>query len=268
MPARPQDADKFHALHEDFLILPNAWDAASARLVQEAGAKAIATSSAAVAWAHGYADGHGLPISILVTAVQEIARVVSVPITVDAEGGYSDDLAQIEKNIALLIDAGGVGINLEDGKQSHELHLKKIEAARNAGERAGVKLFINARTDVYLKKLFPAEEALDETMRRGWACKKAGANGFFVPGVADSKQISAIAQEVDIPLNVIAMAGVPKAAELRALGAKRLSGATRIFGAAMAGARAATEAFLRDGDSDALTKAQGTPPNWNEMFKG
>ncbi len=95
MPARPQDAEKFHALHRDFLILPNAWDAGSARIVQEAGAKAVATSSAAVAWAHGYADGHGLPVSLLATIVQEIARVVSVPITVDAEGGYSDDPAEV-----------------------------------------------------------------------------------------------------------------------------------------------------------------------------
>ena len=134
MSARPQDAETFHALHRDFLILPNAWDAGSARIVQEAGAKAVATSSAAVAWAHGYADGHGLPVSILVTTVQEIARVVSVPITVDAEGGYSDDPAEVQKNISKLIDVGGVGINLADGKWPHDLHLKKIEAARNAGE--------------------------------------------------------------------------------------------------------------------------------------
>src|ERR1043165_2222730 len=123
MPARPHDAETFHALHRDFLILPNAWDAGSARVMQEAGAKAVATSSAAVAWARGYADGHGLPMSILAAIVQEIARVVSVPITVDAEGGYSDDPAEVHHNIAKLIDAGGVGINIEDGKQPHELHL-------------------------------------------------------------------------------------------------------------------------------------------------
>lgn len=268
MPTRPADAAIFHALHKDFLILPNAWDAASARLVQDAGAKAVVTSSAAVAWSHGYADGHGLPMSILTATVQEIARVVRVPISVDAEGGYADDAAGAAENIAALIGVGAVGINLEDGRDPHELHLKKIEAVRKAAERAGVNLYINARTDVYLKKLVPPAQALDETMRRGWACKQAGASGLFVPGVADAKQISAIAQEVDIPLNIIAMPGVPKAAELKALGAKRLSGATRIFGAAMNAARAATDAFLRDGDSDALTKAMGAPPNWNEMFKG
>ena len=268
MSARPQDADKFHALHKDFLILPNAWDAASARLVQEAGAHAIATSSAAVAWSHGYADGHGLPVSILAATVGEIARVVSVPITVDAEGGYSDDLASVEKTIALLIEAGGVGVNLEDGKGPHDAHLRKVEAAARAGERAGVKLFINARTDVYLKKLVASEQAVEESIRRGRALKGAGASGLFVPGVLKADEIKAIALGVDLPLNVITMPGLPKPAELKALGAHRLSGATRIFGAAMNGARAAAEAFLRDGDSDALANAEGAPPSRNEKFKG
>src|SRR5262249_3333643 len=126
MPARPADAALFHDLHKQLLLLPNAWDAASARVVQEAGAKAIATSSAAVAWAHGFPDGHGLPPAKLATVVEEIARVVSVPVTVDSEGGYSDDPAEVEKNIASFLDAGGVGINLEDGRSPHELHLRKI----------------------------------------------------------------------------------------------------------------------------------------------
>ena len=267
MPARPRDAETFHALHRDFLILTNAWDAASARLTQDAGAKAIATSSAAVAWAHGYADGHGLPISILAATVAEIARVVSVPITVDAEGGYADDAKSAGENIATLIRAGGIGINLEDGHDAHELHLKKIAAARAAAEREGVKLYINARTDVYLKKLVPAEQAVEESIRRGRAIRDAGASGLFVPGVLKPDEIKAIAAGVNLPLNVITLPGLPKPAELKALGARRLSAATRIFGAAMNAARSATEAFLRDGDSDALAQAAGTAPKWNEMFK-
>ena len=267
MPARPADAATFRALHNELLLLPNAWDAASARVVQEAGAKAIATSSAAVAWAHGFPDGHGLPVAKLASVVEEIARVVSVPISVDSEGGYSDDPSEVERNIAMLIGAGGVGVNLEDGRGPHDLHLKKIEAARNAAEREGVKLYINARTDVYLKKLVPPEQALDETLRRGWACKKAGASGLFVPGLIDAKLIGAIVHEVDIPINVITMPGLPNAAELKALGVKRLSGATRIFGVAMAAARAAAEDFLRDGDSDALAQRMGKPPPWNDLFK-
>src|SRR5690606_91875 len=119
---------------------------------QEAGAKAVATSSAAVAWAHGAADGNVFSVAKLATVIEEIARAVSVPITCDAEAGYSDDPRQVGETITALVNAGAVGINLEDGKAPHDLHLRKIEAARNAAERAGVSLFINARTDVYLKQ--------------------------------------------------------------------------------------------------------------------
>lgn len=268
MPARSQDAAAFHALHRDFLILPNAWDAASARLMQEAGAKAVATSSAAVAWAHGYADGHHVPVAKLITVVEEIARVVSVPITCDAEGGYDDDPRKAADNVAALIDAGAVGINLEDGKQPHELHLKKIEAVRAAAERSGVDLFINARTDVFLKKLAPPEEAVRETLRRAQAIKAAGASGLFVPAVAKPEDIGAIAEGAGLPLNIMAMPGVPDAAELKALGAKRLSAATAIFNAAMAGAREAAEDFLRSGDSADLWRRRGQPLEYNKLFGG
>lgn len=266
MPARPQDAAAFHALHRDFLILPNAWDAASARMAQEAGAQAIATSSAAVAWAHGYADGNQFPAPKLVTVIEEIARAVSVPITCDAEAGYSDDLGQVSENVAALIGVGAVGINLEDGKAPHDLHLRKIEAARAAAERAGVDLFINARTDVYLKQLVPAEQAVAETLRRAAAIKNAGASGLFVPGAVNPDEIAAIAEGAGLPLNVMAWPGLAKGAELKSLGVKRLSAATAIFNAAMEGVRAAAAAFLADSDSDALWARRGQPLDYNKLF--
>lgn len=267
MTDQKQAAADFHALHKDFLILPNAWDAASARLMQEAGAKAIATSSAAVAWSHGYADGHGLPIALLVQTVREIVRVVSVPVTCDAEAGYAADAEGAAKNVAALMDAGAIGINLEDGKEPHELHLRKIEACRNAAEKAGVDLYINARTDVYLKKLVAPEQAVEETIRRGDACKQAGASGLFVPGAVGADDIRAIVAGVPMPLNLMAFPKLPKAADLKALGVKRLSAATAIHAAAMEGARVSAAAFLADGDSDALWSRRGAPPNWNELFK-
>lgn len=268
MPKRPQDAATFHALHRDLLILPNAWDAVSARVMQEAGAKAIATSSAAVAWAHGYADGHHFPIAKLVEVVAETARVVSLPITCDAEGGYGDDPARVAENVTALIDAGAVGINIEDGKQPHELHLKKIEAVRAAAERAGVNLFINARTDVFLKQLVPAEQALTETLRRAAAIKSAGASGLFVPGIVKSDEIAAVVEGAGLPLNVMGRPGLPHAAELKALGVKRLSAATSIFNAAMAGAREAAVDFLADGNSDTLWERRGAPLDYNKLFGG
>ncbi len=268
MPGRPQDAAAFHALHRDFLILPNAWDAVSARVTQDAGAKAIATSSAAVAWAQGFADGHHFPPARLVTVVEDIARVVSVPITCDAEGGYADDPKQAAENVSAFINAGAVGINLEDGKQPHELHLRKIEAIRNAAERAGVNLFINARTDVFLKQLVLAEQAVSETLKRAVAIKEAGGSGLFVPGVFDAAHIREIVQGAGLPVNVMARPGLPKVAELKTLGVKRLSAATAIFNAAMAGAIAATAEFLRDGDADALWSRRGAPPDYNKLFAG
>jgi 2-methylisocitrate lyase-like PEP mutase family enzyme len=265
----PSDlAGRFHALHQDLLILPNVWDAASARVVQDAGAKAIATSSAAVAWTQGYADGHHFPMDRLVTVVGDIARVIDVPLTCDAEGGYADDPAEAARNVARLIDAGAVGINLEDGKQPHELHLRKIEAIRNAAEKKGVNLFINARTDVFLKALAPPERLVEETLRRAAAIERAGASGLFVPGIADAAQIAAVVQGTKLPLNVMARPGVPPATQLRELGVRRLSAATGLFNAAMAAARSAAEDFLASGDSDALWRRRGDPPDYNKLFGG
>lgn len=268
MPARPNDATLFHSLHKDFLLLPNVWDAASARVVEEAGAKAIATSSAAVAWSHGFADGHHFPPAKLITAVEEIARITSLPITCDAEGGYSDDPKQAAENVMSFIGAGAVGINLEDGSEPHDLHLRKIEAIRAAAERAGVNLFINARTDVYLKQLVPAEQAVAECLRRAKAIKDAGASGLFTPGIVAHDDIKAVAEGASLPLNVMARPNLPAAAELRALGVKRLSAATATFNAAMAGLRDATSEFLAVGDSDKLWARRGAPPNFNAIFGG
>ena len=268
MPARPNAAATFHDLHKDFLILPNAWDAGSAKVVELAGAKAIATSSAAVAWSLGHADGHHLPVKKLLRTVKAIARVVNVPVTADAEGGYSDDPAEVAETVAALIGAGAVGINLEDGAAPHDLHLRKIEAARGAGERAGVKLFINARTDVYLKQLAVPEAAAEESIRRGRAIRDAGASGLFVPGIVNAEEIAAVVKGVDLPLNVMGRPGLPKLAELKTLGVRRLSAATSVFNAAMEAARVATAEFLAEGDADALWARIGKPPKWNEIFGG
>ncbi|HWA01599.1 MAG TPA: isocitrate lyase/phosphoenolpyruvate mutase family protein [Caulobacterales bacterium] len=270
MASQPEAAAAFARMHNgaDVLVLANAWDAGSARVIEAAGGKAIATSSAAVAWSHGYADGHDLPISRLVATVEEIARAVRAPVSADAEGGYAEDPAEVGENVAALVRAGAVGINLEDGRASTDLHCAKIAAAREAGARAGVDLFINARVDVYLKKLVAAEAALDETIKRGKAVKAAGASGFFVPGVVSRDEIAAIAGAVDLPLNVLAFPGLPPLAELRALGVRRLSAGALPGRVALAATRAAAETFLRQGDSAALIAAAGPSVDYNALFKG
>ena len=125
-------AEAFGALHAggEILILPNAWDAASAAVMADAGAKAVATSSAAVAWAHGYPDGDLLPLPLLLETVEAVARVANVPVTADIEGGYTDDLDELGEVIRSVIEAGAVGINLEDGTRDADLHARKVAAAR------------------------------------------------------------------------------------------------------------------------------------------
>jgi 2-methylisocitrate lyase-like PEP mutase family enzyme len=242
-------SEQFRKLHEgpQVLVLPNAWDAASAALMEDAGAEAVATSSAAVAWAHGYADGDVLPRAALLATVGEIARVISVPLTADIEGGYTDDLGELAEVIKAVAGAGAVGINLEDGVRSPDLHARKVEAAR----KAAPDLFINARIDVYLRG-GQGDEALAETLRRAQAYREAGASGIFVPGPVDEALIGKLASEIALPLNVMGRAGAPTAAKLQALGVRRLSSATAPFRAAYATLQRAVAAYVEDGDADAL----------------
>ncbi|HEY0650004.1 isocitrate lyase/phosphoenolpyruvate mutase family protein, partial [Phenylobacterium sp.] len=172
-------ADLFHQLHQgpDVLILPNAWDAASAAVVADAGAKAVATSSAAVAWTFGQADGDILAVDNTCAVVEAISRVVDTPVSCDFEGGFTDDLDQLAQNITRVLQAGAVGINFEDGSRDPNLHARKIAAARQAAEKAGVNLFINARTDVYLRQLATGDAAEAEAIRRGKLYREAGASG-------------------------------------------------------------------------------------------
>jgi 2-methylisocitrate lyase-like PEP mutase family enzyme len=261
-------ADTFKTLHEgpQILVLPNAWDAASAAMMEDAGAKAVATSSAAVAWAHGYADGDILPVPTLLAAIGEMARVLKVPLTADIEGGYSDDLAAVADTIKGVIAAGAVGINFEDGGRSPDLHARKIETVREAAAAAGVPLFVNARIDVYLRGLAQGEAALTETLRRAELYRAAGADGIFVPGPSDDALLATLAREIALPLNVMGRGGVSPAAKLQELGVRRLSSATGPFRAAYAALGRAVEAYLADGDASALAQAGQGAPDLNKRF--
>jgi 2-methylisocitrate lyase-like PEP mutase family enzyme len=261
------NAETFHNLHASgFLVLPNCWDAGSARVIETMGARAVATSSAAVCWALGYADGHHLPVDLLIESVGQMTRVVSIPVTCDFEGGYADDPAQVAENIVRVVGAGAVGVNLEDGRVDADLHARKIEAAREAATKAGVNLFINARTDVFLKALVPPEQMLAETLRRAALYRDAGASGLFAPFAVEESDIATLATECGLPLNVIAKPGMPHAARLEQLGARRLSSGTGLARAALNGLKAATANWLATGDSDALSAAGGEPVDYNKLF--
>jgi 2-methylisocitrate lyase-like PEP mutase family enzyme len=258
----------FGALHRgaEILVIPNAWDAASAAIMADAGAKAVATSSAAVAWAHGYPDGDAVPFEVVARGISEIARVLDVPLTADIEGGYSDDLGKLADNIKAVIGAGAVGINLEDGARSPDLHARKIEAARKAADETGVKLFINARTDVYLRGLAEGHAAFTETVQRAQRYEAAGADGIFVPGAKDEDLIHRLADAIALPLNIMLLPGLAPAARLQALGVRRLSSATAPFRAAYATAGRAVADFLATGEASAFAAGAEGLPNLNKRF--
>ena len=261
-------AETFAALHggADILILPNAWDAASAAVMADAGARAVATSSAAVAWTHGYPDGDALPLAKLLATIEAVARVVAVPVTADIEGGYTDDLGQLAETIRAVIGAGAVGINLEDGRRDPDLHARKVEAARQAADANGVPLFINARTDVYLKGLAEGEAAFAEATRRAELYRTAGASGIFVPGPYDPDLIGRLAREIRLPLNIMLLPALSNAATLQALGVRRVSSATAPFRAVYSQLAKATAAFLADGDPKAF-EAGPELGNLNRRFE-
>ncbi len=254
----------FRALHATghLLVLPNAWDAASARAAQEAGAKAIATSSAAVAWCHGYADGETMPHDVVMTAVREILRVVTVPVSVDSEAGYSGDPDAVAGFVAELRALGVAGINLEDGTSPADLLAAKIRAIRKSGS----DMFVNARADVYLKNLVPDEAKLGETLRRAKLYREAGADGLFVPAITDLALIREIVGSTDLPVNCLAQKATPPIAELKAAGVRRVSAGAGISRAAYGAAMRATKMLLDDGKYDAIFAAAADCPDFNKMF--
>lgn len=263
----PAAAGQFRQLHASgLLILPNVWDAGSARLVEKLGARALATSSAAVAWSHGYPDGDVLPVALLAATVQEIRRVVSTPISVDVEGGYSSDVASVGEAVARVVDAGAVGINIEDGAAPPELLCAKLESVKATARRLGVDLFVNARTDVYLKALVPTDRRVAETLGRAERYRAAGADGIFVPGVTDSAEIRTLAEGVRLPLNVLARPGLPDAAQLQALGVRRLSAGSGIASAVLGRIAALTRGFLDTGASGPLSEGALPYAEMNALF--
>ena len=248
-------AATFHGLHDHRsrpLVLVNVWDAASARLVEDAGATAIATTSAGVAWSLGRPDGNTLTRAEAMDAVARIAASVSVPVTVDLESGYADDADGVARTVDAVLEAGAVGINIEDGRLHPDALADRIGAARRAAERAGVPLFVNARTDVHLAGLVDPERRLAETLERARRYRGAGADGVFVPGVRDVQTIRALVESIDGPVNVMAGPGSPTVAELARLGVARISLGSAVAQAAYAVVRQATAELRPTGTYDSL----------------
>lgn len=215
----------------DPLILFNIWDAGSAKALQEIGARVIATGSWSVAAAHGYEDGEKLPFDLVLANLQRITASIDLPVTIDLEGGYGQSPVQVQENVTKVINAGAVGINFEDqviggeGLYSIENQRARLKAARAAAEHASIPLFINARTDVFLKSN-PADHDdshLEEAVRRASAYAESGASGFFAPGLRDAKHIEKLCKLSPIPVNIMVLPDTPSPKQMASLGVARIS---------------------------------------------
>jgi 2-methylisocitrate lyase-like PEP mutase family enzyme len=214
------------------LLLYNAWDAGSAKAISDAGAKAIATSSWSVAEAQGYRDGEAIPLAFVEQIYARIAASIDLPLTVDFEGGYSDDASELAENLFRLLDLGVIGINFEDrvvrgtGLYDIERQARRIAAIRDAAEEKDVTLFINARTDLFLGQGRDPAQAVGEALERAKAYAAAGASGFFVPGLEDDALVGQICDAVTLPVNVMLMDSEPSVRQprrLTELGVSRIS---------------------------------------------
>lgn len=264
----------FRQMHDrsHILLLPNAWDAGSARVFAGAGSVAIATTSAGVAWSLGYADGENAPLDEVLAATGRIARAVELPVTADIESGYGVTTDAVADSVRAFIASGVVGINLEDGLhapgalRSIEDGVARIRAARAAADQAGVPIVINARTDTYMLGFGDSAEArFDETVRRGRAYLAAGADCLYPIGLADAAILENLVRTLNAPINVGARPGLPNMAELARMGIARISLATRLTTLAYAAADTALRNVLITGDFEGLQSTL-THPDMQRLF--
>ena len=257
-----QKADAFRAMHDGskILVLPNAWDVASAKVFEAAGHRAVATTSSGVANSLGYPDGQAVSRDEMLAVVARIARSLSVPLSADIEGGYAPDETALKTTIRMVIDAGAVGINLEDGMHdgSHQLYpveaaIARIQAARASAEAAGVPLVINARTDVFLHAIGEQSTRFDHAVSRANAYLAAGADCAFVPGPSAAELIGRLASSIKGAINVMVLAGMPSAPELQKLGVARVSMGGGPARAALTTTRRIAEELLRSGTYSGFT---------------
>ena len=227
-----QKANRLLALHQapPILLLPNAWDVASARLFEHAGFPAVATSSAGIANMMGYADGQKIPRAEMLFIVERIACALAVPVTADMEACYSTTPEGAADCAMAVLATGAVGMNFEDGTGDPRaplvdppLQVARIKAIRAACDSAGVAFVLNARTDVFLDEVGDSASRFDHAVRRANAYRDAGASSLFVPGVIDRELIARLVREIRGPINILAMAGCPAAPELERLGVARVT---------------------------------------------
>jgi 2-methylisocitrate lyase-like PEP mutase family enzyme len=268
-------AETFRKLHRAarILVLPNTWDVASSRIIEDAGFEAIATSSAGIAFSLGYPDGQRISRSEMMAAVARITRAVKIPVTADSEAGYGDRPEDAAQTATAVIEAGAVGMNLEDSRDdvTHPLidltlAVEKIKAVREAASAAGVPIVLNARTDVYLAQVGKPESRYDETIRRLAAYRDAGADCLFAPGVRDASTIGRLVLDLKWPVNILAGPGFPSVPELQKLGVARVSLGSGPMRAALGLLSRMAEELKTSGTYDAM-KGAPTHAEVNRMME-
>jgi 2-methylisocitrate lyase-like PEP mutase family enzyme len=268
-------AEAFRGMHDRsrILVLPNAWDAASARIFEDAGFNAVATTSAGVSYTAGYPDGEAIPREDMVTIVRWIARSVRVPVTADIESGFGSSPREVSETVRMVVEAGAVGINLEDTVHGGErrlydlpLAVERIRAARAAAESAGVPIVINGRTDVYLLGIGEKASRFEHAVRRLNAYHEAGADCLYPIGYLDPQTIAALVRAIEGPVNVIGVSGTPPAAELQRLGVARVSTASGPARVAMTATRKLAAVLARNGTFDIFDADTMTPQAANALM--
>lgn len=261
--AQAEKAEKLRKLHHGprILALPNAWDVVSARILEELGHPAIATSSAAVAYSLGYPDGQRISRGEMLATVGRIARAVRVPVTADLESGYGKTAEEIADLTKAMVAAGAVGLNFEDvtgdDESTHvetEIQVKNIRVIRKTSTELGVPVVINARTDIYLMPIGPEATRFERTLERLRAYRDAGADCLFVPGLCDREIITKFVKALGAPLNILASTGCPSLNDLEKIGVARVSAGSSAMRAALGAFRQVGKDWLEHGSYDSLTR--------------
>ncbi|HMD78678.1 MAG TPA: isocitrate lyase/phosphoenolpyruvate mutase family protein [Nitrososphaerales archaeon] len=273
MKSQTEKAEDFRALHDRkrILVLPNAWDVPSARLFEDEGFPAVATSSAGLMVSLGYPDGEEIGIEELASAVGRIAKALTVPLSADVVAGFGTMPSQVSTSVARVIASGAVGVNLEDFVHqtkaliSVEEQLSRLRALKNLQRTTGIPFVINARTDAF--RFAPGEQdaRLEEAIRRGVAYRDAGADCVYPMGLVDAGSIAAYVQALDFPINVMVRKGLPPVSELQRLGVARVSFGPSASYAAMGLLRRASREVLEKGTYETLTEGAITFDELNSL---
>src|SRR5579872_1432887 len=259
-----EKATLFRSLHtgSSILVLPNAWDSASATIFEQVGFAAVATTSSGVAAALGYADGQHIGRDLLLESTARIVRVVDCPVTVDIEAGYGKEIEEVLQTVKAIIEVGAVGINIEDSRTGKDASLvdssfqiELIQAIRQLGTTMDVPLVINARTDVFLPGRGNPTSQVDEAIRRANAYRQAGADCLFPIGVSDAGIIARLVQAIDGPINILASPASPSIPELAKLGVARISFGGGLLRAMLGHLRVVAQELLGQGTYSTMSHA-------------